>query len=377
MRGARTFSRHRIRRRGAAFVARARRVGSVHRRRAAMDDDVARGAPGAALASAARAVRARRARRDDDDDDDDATATTTARDGRARDAVARARALMARGRYAEAKAALDGAAVGRDDDDDDDDDDDATFALAALRAELPYHLNDARGSLDAMCAVHAMCAREAREARGAEAREAWRRRRDAAARGVARRHMLGDDPRAALVWLDALARSEPDEPAHFSAAGRAHLMMGDLEGARLCFEAAEKKTAALGEAATEAQRGRVLRDRGDYFLTGLRFPEARTAFAAAMAKGETDVAAKVNSAVAAVYDGDLNSSRALLESGLANVVNADVNSKARAFISPSVVKNLNSIYELTARSPAEAKRAMNDFIKLVAPEDFDVTCMAT
>ncbi|ABO96901.1 predicted protein [Ostreococcus lucimarinus CCE9901] len=280
---------------------------------------------------------------------------------------------MARGRRAEAKAALDGAAVGRDDDDDDD----ATFALAALRAELPYHLNDARGSLDAMCAVHAMCAREAREARGAEAREAWRRRRDAAARGVARRHMLGDDPRAALVWLDALARSEPDEPAHFSAAGRAHLMMGDLEGARLCFEAAEKKTAALGEAATEAQRGRVLRDRGDYFLTGLRFPEARTAFAAAMAKGETDVAAKVNSAVAAVYDGDLNSSRALLESGLANVVNADVNSKARAFISPSVVKNLNSIYELTARSPAEAKRAMNDFIKLVAPEDFDVTCMAT
>ena len=340
-----------------------------------MDDDVARGAPGAALADAARAVRERRARRDDDYDDDDATATTTARDGRARDAVARARALMARGRRAEAKAALDGAAVGRDDDDDDDDD--ATFALAALRAELPYHLNDARGSLDAMCAVHAMCAREAREARGAEAREAWRRRRDAAARGVARRHMLGDDPRAALVWLDALARSEPDEPAHFSAAGRAHLMMGDLEGARLCFEAAEKKTAALGEAATEAQRGRVLRDRGDYFLTGLRFPEARTAFAAAMAKGETDVAAKVNSAVAAVYDGDLNSSRALLESGLANVVNADVNSKARAFISPSVVKNLNSIYELTARSPAEAKRAMNDFIKLVAPEDFDVTCMAT
>ena len=133
----------------------------------------------------------------------------------------------------------------------------------------------------------------------------------------------------------------------------------------------------IGSAATEAQRGRVLRDRGDYFLTGLRFPEARTAFAAAMAKGETDVAAKVNSAVAAVYDGDLNSSRALLESGLANVVNADVNSKARAFISPSVVKNLNSIYELTARSPAEAKRAMNDFIKLVAPEDFDVTCMAT
>lgn len=59
--------------------ARARRVGSGGRRRAAMDDDVARGAPGAALADAARAVRERRARRDDDYDDDDATATTTAR----------------------------------------------------------------------------------------------------------------------------------------------------------------------------------------------------------------------------------------------------------------------------------------------------------
>ena len=42
-----------------------------------MDDDVARGAPGAALADAARAVRERRAGRDDDYDDDDATATTT------------------------------------------------------------------------------------------------------------------------------------------------------------------------------------------------------------------------------------------------------------------------------------------------------------
>ena len=41
------------------------------------------------------------------------------------------------------------------------------------------------------------------------------------------------------------------------------------------------------------------------------------------------------------------------------------------------MKNLNSIYELTARTPAESKHSMNVFVKSIAPEDFDVSCMAT
>lgn len=108
---------------------------------------------------------------------------------------------------------------------------------------------------------------------------------------------------------------------------------------------------------------------------GLRFFEVRIVFVVVMVKGEMDVVVKVNSAVAAVYDGDLNFSRVFLESGLVNVVNVDVNLKVCVFIFLSVVKNLNSIYEFTARSFVEVKRAMNDFIKFVAFEDFDVMCM--
>jgi hypothetical protein len=44
---------------------------------------------------------------------------------------------------------------------------------------------------------------------------------------------------------------------------------------------------------------------------------------------------------------------------------------------PSVVKNLNSIYELTARAPAEAKHSMGSFVKELALCDFDASCVAT
>lgn len=79
----------------------------------------------------------------------------------------------------------------------------------------------------------------------------WWWRCDAAVRGVARRYMLGDDLCVVFVWFDVLVCSELDELVYFFVVGCVYLMMGDLEGVWLCFEAAEKKTAAFGEAATE------------------------------------------------------------------------------------------------------------------------------
>ena len=155
-------------------------------------------------------------------------------------------------------------------------------------------------------------------------------------------------------------------------------MMGDLEGARLCFESAEKMVARLGEAASDEQRVRVLRDRGELLLTSLKFSEAKDAFDAAMNKYETDVAAMVNGAVAAVYGGDLDSSRALLEKRLLTLQDSALSrSDARNVATPSAVKNLNSIYELTARAPAEEKHSMGSFVKELALCDFDASCVAT
>ena len=253
-----------------------------------------------------------------------------------------------------------------------------SFAAMAIRAEALRGVNEITASMDAFGALHAMCGEKEKEAKADSAeRSEWRRRRNATALAMARGFMADGNPRSALVWLDALARDEPENPSHLSSAGRAHLMMGDLEGARLCFESAEKTVARLGEAASDEQRLSVLRDRGELLLTSLKFSEAKDAFDAAMNKYETDVAAMVNGAVAAVYGGDLDSSRALLEKRLLLAQDSALGSDALNVATPSVVKNLNSIYELTARAPAEAKHSMGSFVKEFALCDFDASCVAT
>ena len=216
----------------------------------------------------------------------------------------------------------------------------------ALRAEIPYHLNDPVGSLDALCALHARCASRARDettsedARGVAASETRRR-------AVARRSLIGNHPRAALVWLDALARDEPDEPDHVSAAGRA-LDDGRPRGARLCLKR-RRSSRASDRGDFNDTLARVMCDKGDYLLTSFKFPEAKASFAEALSKNEADATVKINAAVAAVYAGDLDSSRALLEDGLVGAARASQDLKEFDIVSPSAVKNLNSIYELTAR----------------------------
>lgn len=308
---------------------------------------------------------ARRDGGDGDDGDDD--------DAGIRAATIRAVACAKTGRYREAREIAFGDAFERRAARDA-----LSFAAMALRAEILYHLNDPVGSLDALCALHARCASRARDATTSEeARATWRRRRNASARAVARRYLMGNRPRAALVWLDALARDEPDEAEHVSAAGRAHLMMGDLEGARLCFEAAETLARASGGEKCKETLARFMCDKGDLLLTSGKFPEAKATFAEALSTNDADATVKINAAVAAVYAGDLDASRALLENGLVGAARANRNSTEFDIVSPSAVRNLNSIYELTARTPAESKHSMNVFVKSIAPEDFDVSCMAT
>ena len=265
---------------------------------------------------------------------------------------------MARGRASDAAAILFARAF-----DDADGRGELPFAAEALRAEATVESGE-----DALGALYARCVDERRRARarGGDV-ETWQRRSRAVALAMASRMMRKGDARAALAWLDALARSAPGEPSYRSAAGRAHLMMGDLEGARLCFESAEALTLALGPAASEAQKLEVSRDRGEYLRAGTRFREAKDAFAALLAKSR-DATTMVNAAVTAVYNGDLDTSRALLEKSLLEAEPGDV--------TPSAVKNLNSIYELTARVPSEAKHAMGVWVKSLATSDFDATCLA-
>jgi len=293
--------------------------------------------------------------RDDDDDDDDPI--IIGRETR------RAGAMLASGRVSEAREILFSSAFedahGREA---------LPFAALALRAETRFEDGASAGE-DALGALYALCIDMVRREWACDevVVEEWRRRSRAVGLAMASRMMRKGDARAALAWLDALARSAPSDPSYRSAAGRAHLMMGDLEGARLCFESAEALTLALGSAASEAQKLDVSRDRGEYLLAGARFREAKDTFDALLAKSQ-DATTMVNAAVAAVYNGDLDTSRALLERSLLEAKPGDV--------TPSAVKNLNSIYELTARVPSEAKHAMGVWVKSLATSDFDASCLA-
>ena len=293
----------------------------------------------------------------DDHDDDDDPIIIIGRETR------RAGAMLASGRVSEAREILFSSAF-----------EDAhrrkalPFAALALRAETAREDDGAAAGEDALGALYALCIDMIREwACDEVVVEEWRRRSRAVGLAMASRMMRKGDARAALAWLDALARSAPSDPSYRSAAGRAHLMMGDLEGARLCFESAEALTLALGSAASEAQKLDVSRDRGEYLLAGARFREAKDTFDALLAKSQ-DATTMVNAAVAAVYNGDLDTSRALLERSLLEAKPGDV--------TPSAVKNLNSIYELTARVPSEAKHAMGVWVKSLATNDFDASCLA-
>ena len=87
---------------------------------------------------------------------DDAAAMPDARVVRAE--TMRAAACMKTGNHREAREILFGNAFEQLAESDA-----LSFAAMALRAEIPYHLNDPVGSLDALCALHARCASRARD----------------------------------------------------------------------------------------------------------------------------------------------------------------------------------------------------------------------
>jgi hypothetical protein len=145
-------------------------------------------------------------------------------------------------------------------------------------------------------------------------------------------------------------------------------MMGDLEGARLVFRGggAEDGGASRGGGVRRRSAGACCSDRGELLLiAGSKFPEARAAYDGGDGRSsETDAAAKVNDGGwRRCTDGDLDASRALA-GGTALGERRETRTwipeaTRRNVATPSAVKNLNSIYELTAaRRPAEAKRAM-------------------
>ena len=270
-------------------------------------------------------------------------------------------------------------------------------ALRVLQAELPNLAaaeEDSRGdaaraaapagyrasSSDASYALAERCEAElaSASARGdAHAVRTWRRRRDAALHSAVNAHVREGDFLAALARLDWLARRCPadaPDPTILSLAGRVHLVLGDVEGAEMCFSAsaeAVERAAARGAPVAADVSARCDLDAGTLAMAKKDYAGARRRFAAAAASAPaSDAVAANNCAAAAVYTCDLRGAIDTLEHAL-------VTRPAAVAQLESALRNAGSMYDLAAENPAIAKRQLAAFVARVAPDDLDPRCLRT
>ena len=244
------------------------------------------------------------------------------------------------------------------------------YALRVLHAELPHCVGKTQLTVDRHVALVHHCARHvmtSQDGRGEDASSSshgastststWRRRRDAAVVSVVNRHVATRDFIGALTWLDYLARRTP--PPHRAAvlvtAGRVHLAMGDIEGAEMCFTAAETETETETESASGVEKNVLSPDawinRGLVACARRDYSGAQTFFESVRAVRPWDPVANNNAAVAALYCGNLRGALGTLEHALSA-------HPASCASSESCVLNTCALYELSAPTPAAAKRTL-------------------
>jgi hypothetical protein len=271
------------------------------------------------------------------------------------------------------------------------------YALRVLQAELPNLAaeEDSRGddaraargpagsrtsSSDASYVLAERCETELAtlSARGdAHSARTWRRRRDAALHSAVNAHVREGDFLAALARLDWLARRRPadaPDPTILSLAGRVHLILGDVEGAEMCFAAsseAVERAAARGAPVAADVSARCDLDAGTLAMAKKDYAGARRRFAAAAAAAPpSDAVAANNCAAAAVYTCDLRGAIETLEHAL-------VTRPVAVAQLESALRNAGSMYDLAAENPAIAKRQLAAFVARFAPDDLDPRLLRT
>ena len=221
---------------------------------------------------------------------------------------------------------------------------------------------------------------------GADAARVWRRRRDAALHAAVNLHVAGKDHAAALARLDWMSRCRPadrPDPTVLSIAGRVHLQLGDIDGAQLCFSAAQSAAASAAAAAaatadttTSSSSSSVHSpdatlqckvDAGLLAFARKDYAGAKKQFEAVLAVHPWDATAANNCAAACMYTRDLRGGIRVLEEALTCHPTATAQHE-------TLVLNLCSMYELASAVPTAAKRSLANWVLHVAPDDLDPTC---
>ena len=180
--------------------------------------------------------------------------------------------------------------------------------------------------------------------------------------------------KARLDWLARRRPADAPDPTILSLAGRVHLILGDVEGAEMCFAAsseAVERAAARGAPVAADVSARCDLDAGTLAMAKKDYAGARRRFAAAAASAPvSDAVAANNCAAAAVYTCDLRGAIETLEHAL-------VTRPVAVAQLESALRNAGSMYDLAAENPAIAKRQLAAFVARFAPDDLDPRLLRT
>jgi Flp pilus assembly protein TadD len=201
----------------------------------------------------------------------------------------------------------------------------------------------------------------------------WQRRRDAAYHSVVNQHLRDGEYLPALARLDWLARQRPadtPDPVVLSLAGRTHLLLGDTEGAEMCFTACSH--AVEGLCARGVHHGddslklNLLCDvdAGVLAVAKKEYASARTKFAAAVAVHANELTSMSNLAVSHVYTCDMKQAIKIMEHAL-------ITKPSQSAQHEPLLRNANSAYDVSALDPASAKRVLAGYVTKFAPDDLD------
>lgn len=269
-------------------------------------------------------------------------------------------------------------------------------ALFVLQTELPQLLREGKeeaststSRTDSHYALAERCnvaLRTATSQGDVQSIKTWQRRRDSALYSAVNHHLRGGEYLAALSRLDQLARQTPadtPDPVILSLAGRVHLLLGDTEGAEMCFTSASEALERLTVKGTGPNNASMLEfnqradvDSGVLLISKKEYKSAKVKFEhgarqfGAQTDSQSALIAMTNLAVSSVYVGDLRGSIKVMENGLrTNPTSASQN--------VSLLKNVKSTYDVAAADPNFAKRVLASYVLKFAPDDLDPNVMTS
>ncbi|KAJ1627656.1 hypothetical protein T492DRAFT_1023152 [Pavlovales sp. CCMP2436] len=256
------------------------------------------------------------------------------------------------------------------------------FSLYLLRAQMPHYLNDSTNALDALLALNAKCAAAAHAASARDEPPSVRAPNSfahapncrAARIALANLYIARRDWQLAIAELESLAAgasgAAADGPAGAGSAlddalsllGRMHLQVGNLAAAESAFGRLEcAVVGAESSAGVHVNRGLLAMAQGEYSL-------AHDAFNAALLLEPSSAVAANNRAVCSLHLSRIGEAIGSLE----DFLRAD----PVGHLEPTLVANLQAMYELHSDTVASARRTLEQLVALVGAEDFNLQLQA-